>query len=132
MKKTYSIGFVAFAAAALFVSNAQADNLEGECTSIVATALGSGQACYNFGCYPNDAECFDVGMALLEFFMDSACGQAFATGELNGLGGNAIVQPAGPDAGGTKHLQEVICSSIAQCGLCDAANANGICPQYCL
>lgn len=132
MKTLLSMGVVAFAAAAFFVSNAKADNLEGQCNSIVATAVGAGQACYNFGCVPGDAECIDVGSALLEFFGSPECAEAYANGELDGLAGNAIIQPGGPNAGATKHMQDVICTSIADCGYCAAALAAGICPLYCM
>jgi hypothetical protein len=127
-----AMGVVAFTAAAFFVSDVKADNVEGECSRLIATATGSGQACYNFGCVPTDAECVDVGSALLQFFGSPECADAYNDGELNGLGGNAIIQPAGPNAGGTKHIQEVICTSIAECGFCAAALAYGICPLYCL
>ncbi|KPK13672.1 MAG: hypothetical protein AMJ62_14740 [Myxococcales bacterium SG8_38] len=132
MKKLLSVGVVALAAAAFLIPDAKADDVEGECNRIVARALGSGQACYNFGCLPTDSECIDVGSALLSFFGNLECAEAYANGELDGLGGNAIVQPAGPNAGGTKHMQEVICTSIAECGFCAAALAVGICPLYCL
>jgi hypothetical protein len=132
MKTLLSTGVALLAAAAFLIPNAKADNLEGECNRIVATAVGSGQACYNFGCVPTDSECIDVGSALLSFFGDPECAEAYANGELNGLSGNAIIQPAGPDAGGAKHMQDVICTSIAECGFCAAALAVGICPLFCL
>jgi hypothetical protein len=124
-----------FVAAVFFVSNAQADDLQGECNSIIAEALGSAQICYNHGCDPGDAECYDVGMALLQFFSNQECADAYFNGELKGLAGSASFQPGGPNAGGTKHITDVICGAIEECGLCGlcaAAQAAGICVgEYC-
>ena len=130
MKKLVSVGVVAFAVAAFLAPNAKADTVEGQCNSIVAKALGAGQACWDSDCEVD--QCNQVGGALLEFFSDPACAEAYANGELDGLPGNAIIQPAGPDATGAKHLQDVICGSIVNCGFCAGALAAGICPLYCM
>ena len=132
MKKLLSMTVVVFAAATFLVSSARADNAKGTCNAIVATALGSAQHCMSFGCWPGDAECSEVTNALLEFFATPGCAEAYANGEVNGLPGNAIIQPAGPNALGAKHMQDVICDSIVDCGLCPGALAVGICPLYCM
>ncbi len=132
MKTLFSIAFVALAAAAFFVTEAQADNTKGVCNAIIATDLGAAQVCENASCMPGDAACMDVTNAFLEFVTTPGCLDAFADGELNGLPGNASVQPAGPNAGGVKHIQEVICGAVEACGLCPSALMVGICPTFCM
>ncbi|MBW1904858.1 MAG: hypothetical protein JRE45_19820 [Deltaproteobacteria bacterium] len=65
------------------------------------------------------------------FFGAPDCDAAFTAGELEGLPGNASTQPAGPDAGQPKHVQEVICNAIVVCGFCIPAVNLGICGQIC-
>jgi len=132
MKILLSIAFVAFATVAGSTPVAQADNATGTCNRIVANAMNTAQACWNFGCVPTDLECAEVGAALLGFFGAPGCGEAFANGELEGLPGNAAAQPAGaPDAGAAKHIQEVVCTSVADCGFCGPAVALGVCGGFC-
>ena len=95
-------------------------------------SLGAAQSCWNFGCLPEDLECAEVGAAFLGFFGDPACFEAFANGELNGLPENASIQPNGPNAGQGKHMGDVICTSVAQCGFCGAAASVGVCRAQCM
>ena len=110
-------------------------NSKGTCNSIVARSLGTAQQCNKFGCSspPGEepsAECIELSDTFVEFFFSPAdCGAALGMGELNGLPGNASTQPGnGPNAGGPKHIAEVICGAIEECGFCsDAQNLGGIC-----
>ncbi len=132
MKALFSIAFVALAAVAVSASGAHADNAKGTCNSIVARDLGAAQVCENSSCVPGDDACMDVTNAFMEFVATPGCLEALADGELNGLPGNASVQPAGPNAGGAKHIQEVICGAVEDCGLCPSALMVGICPTFCM
>ena len=117
---------------AVSASGAHADNARGSCNRIVANAMGAAQACWNFGCVPTDLECAEVGAALLGFFGAPGCGEGFASGELEGLTNSASARPAGaPNAGQAKHVQEVICTSVADCGFCGPAVALGVCGPFC-
>ena len=131
MKNLFPITIVACAAAALFVSGAHADSTAGICNSIVANGLGGAQACENMSCMPGDDPCMDVTHAFIEFVTTEGCVEAFANGELNGLPGNASVQPGGPNTGGAKHIQDVICGAVDDCGLCPSALLVGICVLPC-
>lgn len=131
MKKLVSITAVAFVASALFVSGALADSTAGICNSIVAGGMRSAQVCENMSCMPGDEVCMDVTNVFIEFVSEPGCLAMFAAGELNGLPGNAAVQPGGPDQGGVKHIQEVICGAVSDCGLCEAALGVGICVVPC-
>ncbi|MDH4281778.1 MAG: hypothetical protein OEV36_03930 [Myxococcales bacterium] len=117
--------------ASVFVSDADADNVNGTCNAIVATDLGAAQACENMSCVPGDPVCMAVTNALIEFVSTPGCVEAFANGELNGLPGNASVQPGGPNAGALKHIQDVICGAVEDCGLCPSALTFGICVTGC-
>jgi hypothetical protein len=101
----------------------------GQCNSIVATALGSAQECLRVGCTPGDDACDAVTGAFMGFFGDPDCAAAFAAAELNGLPGNASFQPAGTPVGG-KHIPDIVCSGVVQCGLCPVA-PSGLCETYC-
>ncbi|MBT8450411.1 MAG: hypothetical protein KJO40_00450 [Deltaproteobacteria bacterium] len=91
----------------------------GQCNAIIATDLQSAQRCAQGQC--GVAECTNVGGAFLDFFFNNPeCGLSFGAGELNGLPGNASVHP---QTGESKHIQDVVCSSIVQCGLCPQASA---------
>ncbi len=95
--------------------------------------MGASQACWNFGCAHTDPECEEVGAAFLRFFEAPGCPAAIATGELEGLPGNASVQPEGtPNAGEAKLIQEVVCNAIVDCDFCGAAAALGVCGVQCL
>jgi hypothetical protein len=132
MKTLLSIAFAAVIAVTASASVAQADNATGSCNRIVANAMGPAQACWNFGCVPTDSECAEVGAALLGFFTAPGCGEAFTAGTIEGLPGNASVEPDGsPNAGEAKHVQDVICISVADCGFCGPAVAFGVCGPYC-
>lgn len=131
MKILISLSVFAFAAA-FFVSDVQADNSKGTCNAIVATAMRTAQECTRMSCEPGTAQCIDITNAFVEFVGTDGCIAAFQNGELNGLGSNAVTQPSGPDAGGEKHLSDVICGSIDDCGLCPSALALGICPVACM
>jgi hypothetical protein len=126
------IPVVAIAVTALLVSEADADDTAGTCNAIVATALGSAQTCENMSCMPGDAACMDITNGLFEFVTTPGCLVAFQNGELNGLPGNASNQPGGPDAGTFKHIADVVCGAIEDCGLCPAALMFGICGSLCL
>ena len=105
-------------------------NSKGTCNSIVARSLGTAQQCNKFGCEQDGLECGELSDTFVEFFFSPAnCGAALGMGELNGLPGNASTQPGrGPNAGGPKHIAEVICGAIEECGTCsDAQNIGGIC-----
>ena len=105
-------------------------NSKGTCNSIVARSLGTAQHCNKFGCSSPSPECTELSDTFVEFFFSPAgCGGALGDGELNGLPGNASTQPGrGPNAGGPKHIAEVICGAIEECGFCDdAQNLGGIC-----
>ena len=131
MRKLFPITVVAFAAAALFVPQVSADSTAGICNSIVARGMGPAQTCENMSCAPGDDACIDVTNVFVEFVSTPGCLPAFADGELNGLPGNASVQPDGPNAGGVKHVQDVICGAVDACGLCPSALAVGICVLPC-
>lgn len=107
-----------------------ADATPGECNAIIATALGSAQACSDMSCEPN--QCLDVTNAFVEFVATPGCLDAFLAGETNGLAGSASVQPNGPNAGGAKNIQFVVCGALDTCGLCPSALALGICPTLCM
>ena len=130
MKKLVPITVVAFAAAALFTSDVRADNTAGICNSIVASGLRGAQACENMSCMPGDDVCIDVTNVFIEFVTTPGCVEAFANGELNGLPGNASVQPAGPNDA-PKHIQDVVCGAVDDCGLCPSALVVGICVLQC-
>jgi hypothetical protein len=93
--------------------------------------MNTAQQCWNFGCVSTDLECADVAAAFMRFFEAPGCPAAIATGELEGLPGNASAQPAGPDEGAPKHIQEVICNAIRVCEFCGPAVQLGICGQLC-
>ncbi|MBW1756890.1 MAG: hypothetical protein JRJ80_12055 [Deltaproteobacteria bacterium] len=97
----------------------------------MANALGAAKHCARLECVPSDLECDEVAGAFMRIFETDGCAAAIATGELEGLPGNASIQPAGPDAGNAKLIQEVICNSIAQCEFCGAAAALGVCGPQC-
>ena len=99
----------------------------GQCNAIVARVIGTGQQCNQFGCEADGPECAELSLAFGEFF-GSGCGGPLGSGDLNGVPGNASTQPAGPNAGGPKHMAEVVCGAIEVCGFCsDAQNLGGIC-----
>ena len=92
--------------------------------------MKTAQQCWRGDC--GAAECLEVADTLFGFFdPEEDCGAAFAAGELEGLPGNASVQPAGPDETAPKHIQEVICNSVKLCGFCGPAVQLGICGQLC-
>jgi len=95
-----------------------AELTKGECNAIVGTALGTAQECFRSGCGVLSQECDEVRGAFGAFFGNEDCFAAFVAGDLNGLPGNASIHP---DTGEGKHLGDVICSSVVQCGLCPAA-----------
>ncbi|MDH3199483.1 MAG: hypothetical protein OEM15_01185 [Myxococcales bacterium] len=131
MKTLLSIAFVAVAAVAVSASGAHADNANGSCNRIVANAMNASQVCWNFGC-DSDA-CMDVAMAAGAFFGNDDCAAGFTSGELEGLTNSAALQPEGaPNAGEAKHIAEVICNAVAECGLCmDGQGPLGECAGFC-
>jgi len=105
----------------------QMQTTDGQCNKIIANGLRAAQECFRSGCTPTpDADaCDDVTTAFTGFFGNGDCAVAFSNAEINGLPGNASIQPAqsnpgagGPIPGAGKHIGEVICGSVAQCGLC--------------
>lgn len=109
-------------------TNSQSTGLTaGECNSLVANVVGTAQQCNRSSCSVD--ECGELLDAFLEFFVipPAECAVAAGMDELNGLPGNAFTQPNGPNAGGPKHIQEVICGAAEACGLCEAAQSQGIC-----
>lgn len=104
-------------------------NSKGTCNAIVARALGTAQQCNKFGCSLDGPECGELSATFVEFFVANPdCGVALGAGELNGLPGNASTQPGrGPNAGGPKHIAEVICGAIEECGFCEDSQDAGIC-----
>jgi hypothetical protein len=130
MKKLFPITIIAFAAAALFVSDVEAKSVTGTCNQIIASALGSAQACADMSCEPT--QCLDVTNAFVEFVATEGCLVAFQNGELKGLSGPASVQPSGPNTARIKNIQSVVCGSLDTCGLCPSALVLGICPNFCL
>ena len=123
MKTLLSIALVAFATMAVSTSVAQADSTTGTCNSTVATAMRAAQVCDNFGCFPDDLVCAEVGAAFLGFLGDPVCLGGFLNGDLHGVT---------TDAADGKHVGGVICSALAQCDFCDAALAIGTCLDDCL
>ncbi len=99
--------------------------------ALVALHVG-GQVCLNFGC--DEQACIEVGTAAFGFFGDgtTVCAEGFATGDLEGLTNSAALQPEGaPDAGVAKHIAEVVCNAIAECGLCIPGGPLGECAGFC-
>ncbi len=89
----------------------------GECNAIVATALSAAQRCARGDC--GAAECADVQGAFVDFFVaNPECAGFYDTGDVNGLPGNASIHP---QTGALKHIGDVICDSVRDCGLCPAA-----------
>ena len=108
----------------------QMQTTNGTCNATVARALRAAQECFKSGCEPGRAACDDVTAAGAGFFGNPVCATAFANGELDGLVGNASIQPAGPNEGAAKRIGVVICTSIAQCGLCPGI-PEGTCVESC-
>ena len=98
----------------------------GDCNSTVAVAMQAAQICARSGCSFGSNECADVQAAFLGFFTDPVCAAAFDAGELEGLPGNASLDAEGQ----LKHVGDVICSSVVQCGLC-GAGPPGVCGGPC-
>ena len=133
MKTLLTIATVAICATFFSTPSAEADNARGTCNRIVANVLSTAQYCARSNeCAPGATECIEATNVLFEFFATPGCAEAFADGELDGLGGNAITIPAGPKEGEAKNLSDVICGSILDCGLCPAALAFGVCPATCM
>jgi hypothetical protein len=92
---------------------------KGKCNAIIATNLSSAQRCARGQC--GGAECSDVVGAFVDFFFNNPeCADFFGDGDLNGLPGNASVHP---QTGEGKHIGDVVCGSVVQCGLCPQASA---------
>jgi hypothetical protein len=100
---------------------------KGQCNAIVARALGTAQECFRSGCGVLSQECDEVRGVFGAFFGNEDCFAAFDAGDLNGLPGNASIHP---QTGEAKHVGEVICSSVFQCGLCDVAPPT-VCTETC-
>jgi hypothetical protein len=113
-----------------YIEAAQRQTTNGTCNAIVATAMGAAQQCFNSGCMPGGPACEEVTGALFGFFGNLDCATAFANDESNGLAGSASFQPAGPAAGTGKHIADVICAGVVQCGLCPVA-PEGVCDPEC-
>ena len=98
----------------------------GQCNAIVATNLSAAQRCARGECGID--ECEAVGGAFFDFFVNNPeCAGFYVTGDVNGLPGNASIHP---ETGAIKHVGEVICSSVVQCGLCPGAPP-GVCVGPC-
>ncbi len=130
MKTLLSIALVAVASVAMSASGAQADNANGSCNRIVANALNASQVCWNFGC--DEQACIDVATAAFGFFGEPLCAAGFVSGDLEGLTNSAALQPEGaPNAGAAKHIAEVVCNAVAECGLCNPEGPLGECAGFC-
>jgi hypothetical protein len=129
MQKIVSI---AVAALALILvggsSGARADNTRGVCNSIIADGLGAAQQVVN-GVGDPVQQCTEVGEALSEFLTTPGCFEAFAAGELRGLGGPADNYVNGPNAGALKPVGEAICGALCGCGFFPALPPE-ICPTF--
>lgn len=100
---------------------------KGQCNAIVARSLGTAQECFRSGCGLSSQECDEVRGVFGAFFGNGDCLTAFNDGDLNGLPGNASIHPR---TGEAKHVGEVICSSVLQCGLCPGAPPT-VCTETC-
>jgi hypothetical protein len=103
----------------------------GQCNAIVANSLRTAQECQRISCEPGSDQCVEAFSTLVEFVSTPGCLEAFGNEDLNGLPGNASVQPAGPNAGATKHIGLVICEAIEGCERCGEALSFGICVETC-
>lgn len=133
MRTLLTIATVVVVATTFSTPDVRADNARGTCNRIIANVMSTAQYCTRSNlCEAGTAECVEATNTLFEFFATPGCAEAFANGDLNGLGGNAITVPAGPKAGDAKNLSDVICGSIYDCELCPAALAFGVCPGTCM
>ena len=105
--------------------------IKGQCNAIVASSLRTAQECQRISCEPGSDQCDEALSTLTEFVTTEGCLAAFGAEELNGLPGNASIQPAGPNAGAAKHIGVVVCESVNDCELCGAALSFGICTETC-
>ena len=103
----------------------------GQCNRIVAKSLRTAQECQRISCDPGSDQCIEALDTLTEFVSTPGCLAAFGAEELNGLPGNASIQPAGPNAGAAKHIGVVVCEAVDDCNLCEAALSFGICTETC-
>ncbi|MBT8426911.1 MAG: hypothetical protein KJO02_02655 [Erythrobacter sp.] len=111
----------------------QMQTTDGTCNAIAARSLKTAQECYRSrACEPGSAECNEALEVLGELFGDEYCGPAMLNDELNGLPtGNPINMPEGSSRPGEpKHLQEVLCTAISDCGACPALPPT-FCPEIC-
>jgi hypothetical protein len=109
----------------------QEEASNGQCNAIVAHSLRTAQECQRISCEPGSDQCGEAFDTLLEFVSTPGCLAAFGAEELNGLPGNASIQPAGPNAGAAKHIGVVVCEAVDDCDLCGAALSFGICTETC-
>jgi hypothetical protein len=112
-------------------SSTLAQATAGECNEIVATSMRTAQECQRISCEPESAQCDEAFNALLEFVSTPGCLEALGNEDLNGLPGNAAIQPAGPNLGAAKHIGVVVCEAVEDCDLCEAALSFGICTETC-
>jgi hypothetical protein len=108
-----------------------AELINGQCNAIVASSLRTAQECQRISCEPGSDQCMEALDTLTEFAFTPGCLAAFGDGELNGLPGNASIQPAGPNAEAAKHIGVVVCEAVDDCNLCEAALSFGICTETC-
>ncbi len=99
------------------VSLGQSDGTNtGECNRIVAGGMETAQICYRSGCELLGEECDGFRADFAQYFANADCATDFLAGEADGLAGNAALHP---QTGEIKHIGEVICSAVVQCGLCN-------------
>jgi len=93
---------------------------KGQCNALIRRALGTAQECFRSGCDVISQECDEVRGVFGAFFGNEDCFDFFGAGDVNGLPENAAVHPR---TGEGKHIGDVICGSVVQCGLCPQASA---------
>lgn len=128
MKNAILISIVALSVGVIAAPDVQADKPQAVlCNNILADGLGTAQ---QIVVQEQLALCEDFTLLFFEFGLEGCFG-LFAAGELNGVGGQASIQPGGPDEGEVKNLGDQICGAVAACGLCEQAVMAGVCGQAC-
>ena len=100
----------------------------GQCNRIIANGMRTAQVCYRSGCELDSEECDTFRADFGEYFGNMDCAIDFLTGESEGLSASAALHP---ETGAIKHVGEVICNSVVQCGLCPTAPPS-VCTADCM